>query len=250
MLPLNLFKSAQFSAANVATFAVYGALGGALFLLPIQLQQVSGYSPVEAGVSLLPVTVIMLALSARSGALAARIGPRLQMSVGPIVIAGGLALFTLIGPSGDYLTEVLPGMIIFGLGLAINVAPLTATVLAAVSASHAGVASAVNNDVARAAGLIAVAVLPAAAGLTGSAYLHPHTFSAGFDRACLIAAGICVIGGAVAFAYIRNPRQAPGQKPAQAPQLVHCGLDAPASQQCKLQPATVATQPSGADGGT
>ena len=250
MLPLNLFKSAQFTAANVATFTVYGALGGALFLLPIQLQQVSGYTPLQAGVSLLPVTVIMLLLSARSGALAARIGPRLQMSVGPLVIAAGLALFTLIGSSGDYVTEVLPAVVVFGFGLAINVAPLTATVLAAVPASHAGVASAVNNDVARAASLIAVAVLPAAAGLTGTSYLRPHEFSAGFDRACLIAAGVCVAGGIVAFAFIRNPRQAPGPRPAEVPQLMHCGLDAPASQQCLLQPETVPAQPSPASGGT
>ena len=226
MMPLSLFASAQFSAANVVTFAVYGALGGALFLLPIQLIQVSGYTPLQAGISLLPITVIMLALSARSGALAARIGPRLQMTVGPLVIAAGLALFVRIDHSGNYLTEVLPAMLVFGFGLAINVAPLTATVLAAAPAEHAGMASAVNNDVARAAGLIAVAVLPAAAGLTGAAYLHPAKFSAGFHTASLISAGLCVIGGAVAAVFIRNPRKAPTEAaPAQCP--VSCGLDAP-----------------------
>jgi EmrB/QacA subfamily drug resistance transporter len=208
MLPLNLFRSAQFTSANVVTFAVYAALGGALFLLPIQLQEVSGYTALEAGISLLPVTVITLLLSARSGALAARIGPRLQMSIGPIVIAAGLALFTRIGSSGNYLTEVLPAVVVFGFGLAINVAPLTSTVLAAVPAEHAGVASAVNNDVARAASLIAVAVLPAAAGLTGTSYLHPAEFTAGFHRASLIAAGLCVIGGVLAAVFIRNPRPA------------------------------------------
>ncbi len=239
MLPLNLFASAQFTAANFATFAVYGSLGGALFLLPIELQQVSGYTALQAGISLLPVTVIMLALSARSGALAARIGPRLQMSVGPLVIAAGLALFTRIGPSGDYLTEVLPAVLVFGFGLAINVAPLTSTVLAAVPASHAGVASAVNNDVARAAGLITVAVLPAAAGLTGESYLHPEQFSAGFSNASLIAAGLCVAGGVVAAVMIRNPRPAAGPPATPAPQLLHCGLDAPASQACALQPAGI-----------
>src|SRR5262249_3674550 len=147
IMPLNLFATAQFTAANIVTFVVYGALGGAMFLLPIQLQQVSGYTALEAGISLLPVTVIMLALSARSGALAGRIGQRLQMSIGPVVIAIGLALLVRISPSGGYLSEVLPGVAIFGLGLAINVAPLTSTVLAAVPASRAGVASAVNNDV-------------------------------------------------------------------------------------------------------
>ena len=152
VLPLSLFSSAQFNAANAVTFVVYAALGGALFLLPLQLEQVCHYSPLQAGVSLLPVTVIMLALSARSGALAARIGPRLQMTAGPLIIAAGLALLARIGPSGNYLTEVLPAVLVFGLGLAVNVAPLTATVLAAAPARNAGAASAVNNDVARVAG--------------------------------------------------------------------------------------------------
>jgi EmrB/QacA subfamily drug resistance transporter len=230
VLPLSLFRSAQFSAANVVTFVVYASLGGALFLLPIQLEQVSGYTPLQAGISLLPVTVIMLALSARSGALAARIGPRLQMTVGPVVIAAGIALLARIGPSGDYLTEVLPAVLVFGFGLAINVAPLTATVLGTVPTEHAGAASAVNNDVARAASLIAVAVLPAAAGLTGASYLHASLFSAGFRTACFITAGVCVVGGIVAAIFIRNPRPA-GEAPAgtrrQQRALVQCGLDAP-----------------------
>ena len=234
MMPLSLFASVQFSAANVVTFAVYGALGGALFLLPIQLIQVSGYTPLQAGISLLPITLIMLALSARSGALAARIGPRLQMTVGPLVIAAGLALFVRIGHGGNYVTEVLPAMLVFGLGLAINVAPLTATVLAAVPAEHAGMASAVNNDVARAASLIAVAVLPAAAGLTGASYLHPVKFSAGFHTASLIAAGLCVVGGAVAAAFIRNPRKAAA---AQGQCPVSCGLDAPPARSTVAVPA-------------
>src|SRR5262249_37756442 len=156
MLPLSLFTARQFSATNAVTFVVYAALGGCLFLLPIQLQQVAGYSPVEAGVSLLPVTLIMLALASRSGALAARIGPRLQMSAGPVVVGAGLALFSLAGRVSDnYLIGVLPGAVVFGLGLAITVAPLTATALSAAPAEHAGMASAVNNDVARAGGLIA-----------------------------------------------------------------------------------------------
>ncbi len=226
VLPLTLFRSMQFSAANAVTFAVYAALGGALFLLPIQLQEVSGYSALQAGISLLPVTVIMLVLSARSGALAARIGPRLQMTVGPLVIAAGLALFARIGASGNYLTEVLPAVLVWGFGLAINVAPLTSTALSAVSADHAGAASAVNNDVARAAGLIAVAVLPAAAGLTGSSYTHPAEFSAGFQLAVFIAAGVCVCGGILAAFTIRNPRKAAPPEAEPEP-LVHCGLDGP-----------------------
>jgi EmrB/QacA subfamily drug resistance transporter len=223
MLPLDLFASTQFTATNLVTFVVYGALGGALFLLPITLQQVSGYTPLEAGVSLLPLTLIMLLLSARSGALATRIGPRLQMSVGPIVVGAGFALFTLVGTGGNYLTEVLPAVVVMGLGLAITVAPLTMTVLAAAPARHAGMASAVNNDVARAAGLIAVAVLPAAAGITGLAYQYPAMLATGFHKAALISAALCVLGGVLAVITIRNPRRAP----APAKPCTHCGLDAP-----------------------
>jgi EmrB/QacA subfamily drug resistance transporter len=236
VLPLSLFSSAQFSAANGVTFVVYGALGGVLFLLPIQLEQVSGYTALEAGISLLPVTVIMLALSARSGALAAKIGPRLQMTVGPVIIAVGLALFARIGHSASYLTEVLPAVLVFGLGLATNVAPLTTTVLAAAPPENVGAASAVNNDVARAAGLIAVAVLPAAAGLTGAAYLNSDLFSAGFRTASFISAGLCLLGAALAAVTIRNPLPAAvtpagdGRRP-----LLHCGLDCPPALQA--QPA-------------
>ncbi|HKE67115.1 MAG TPA: DHA2 family efflux MFS transporter permease subunit [Micromonosporaceae bacterium] len=241
MLPLKLFRSRQFSATNVVTFIVYGALGGALFLLPIQLQVVSGFTPLEAGIALLPVTVIMLLLSARSGALASRIGPRLQMSVGPVIVGAGMALFALIdggaidgggqGVGERYVTEVLPAVVVFALGLATTVAPLTATVLAAVSSDHAGVASAVNNDVARAAGLIAVAVLPAAAGITGAAFAHPATFSAGFHTAVLIAAALCGVAGLLAALWIRNPERAAPTvgvpEPRAADYALHCGIDAP-----------------------
>jgi EmrB/QacA subfamily drug resistance transporter len=232
LLPLGLFSSRQFNAANAVTLVVYGGLGGALFLLPIQLQQVSGYPAVAAGAGLLPVTVLMLVLSARSGALAARIGPRLQMSAGPVLVGAGLALMIRIDESGSYLTEVLPASVVLGLGLAATVAPLTSTVLAAAPARHAGAASAVNNDVARAAGLIAVAVLPAAAGITGTAYRHPEQFAAGFRTACLICAVLCVLGGILAALTIRRP--AGVGEPAGAPDAgpggghhLHCGLDAP-----------------------
>ena len=144
------------------TFVVYAALGGALFLLPVQLQVVDGYSPLEAGASLLPLTVLMLALSARSGRLAARIGPRLQMSVGPLAIGLGLALLGRAATDASYVSGVLPGVVVLGLGLATTVAPLTATALGALPDGHAGLASAVNNDVARLGGLVAVAVLPVA----------------------------------------------------------------------------------------
>jgi len=227
MLSLSLFRSSQFTSTNVVTFIIYGAIGGALFLLPIQLQQVSGYSALQAGIALLPVTAITLALSARSGALAARIGPRLQMSVGPVLVGVGIGLFVLIGPSGTYLTEVLPGVVVFGFGLAVTVAPLTSTAMTAVPPEHSGMASAVNNDVARAAALIAVALLPAAGGLTGNSYRDPPVFSAGFHTASLVAAGLCVAGGLLAAATIRNPSPAEvALRPAQRHPLT-CAIDAP-----------------------
>ncbi len=224
MMPLGIFGSGQFSGANAVTFVVYGGLGGALFLLPIQLQQVVGFSPLAAGTALLPITVIMLALSARSGALAARIGPRLQMSVGPLIVAAGLALMSRIGAGGSYTHQVLPAVVVLGFGLAVTVAPLTAAVLAAAPTHRSGVASAINNDVARVGALVAVAVLPSIAGLSGDSYLHPDVFSVGFHRAVLIAAAACVVGALVAVLTIRNPPRAVEEPALEGWQ---CALDAP-----------------------
>ena len=210
MLPLDLFRSRQFTAANLVTFVVYGALGGALFLLPMQLQRVLGYSPLASGVALIPITVLMLLLSARAGRLSQRIGPRLPMTVGPLVVGAGLALLVRADGGATYLGGVLPAVIVFALGLSLTVAPLTSTVLAAASADHAGVASAVNNDVARAAGLFAVAVLPMAAGISGAGALEPAGFSSGFRAAMLLAGGLCAGGGLLAFATIRTIRR-PGE---------------------------------------
>jgi EmrB/QacA subfamily drug resistance transporter len=223
MLPLGVFRSRQFSAANAVTFVVYAALGGLLFLVPTVLEVASGYNPIEAGTSLLPITFIMLLLSSRSGALAARIGPRLQMSVGPLVIAASLLLFTRISGPGGYVVAVLPAVVVFGFGVAINVAPLTATAMSSAPAEHAGVASAVNNDVARAAGLIAVAVLPAIAGITGQSYLHPAALAHGFKTAAMIAAAFCAAGGILAFATIRNPPRPSRAGP--APRPSYCALE-------------------------
>ncbi len=225
MLPLAIFRARQFTATNAVTFVVYAALGGALFLLPVELQQVSHYSPLASGASLLPLTVVMLALSARSGALATRIGPRLQMAVGPVVVGAGMVLLRVIGPSGDYLTEVLPGVLLLALGLAITVAPLTATALASAPVEHAGMASAVNNDVARAGSLIAVALLPALSGISGHSYLHPHEFSAGFRNAVLYSGVAAALGGLLAALLIRNPGRAQrADDPYRAP--VSCALEA------------------------
>jgi EmrB/QacA subfamily drug resistance transporter len=206
IVPLDIFKSRQFSATNGVTLLIYGMLGGMFFLLPIELQQVSHYSPTAAGASLLPITLMLFALSSQSGALSARIGPRLQMSVGPITVAAGLALFARINAGGNYLIEVLPAVLVFGFGLAITVAPLTATAMSSAPAERSGLASAVNNTVARTGSLLAVALLPAVAGITGDSYLHPPVFETGFQHAAFIAAVICAAGGVLAFATIRNPR--------------------------------------------
>jgi EmrB/QacA subfamily drug resistance transporter len=204
MLPLGLFKSHQFSAANVVTFVVYAALSAGLFLLPIELQRVLGFSPLAAGASLVPLTAIMLVLSPRSGRLAQRIGPRLPMTVGPIVAGAGLALLSRLGPHSHYLGDVLPALIVFSLGLVLTVAPLTSAVLAAAGVEHAGVASAINNEVSRVGGLLAVAVLPPIAGISGAKLITPHAFSAGFHNAILIAGGLCAAGGVLSFVFIRT----------------------------------------------
>ena len=228
MLPLSLFAERQFAATNAVTFVVYAALTGATFLLPVVLQIVSGYSPLASGLALLPLTAIMLALSARSGQLAARIGPRLQLSVGPIVAGAGVAMLTLATSGSSYVVYVLPAVTVFGLGLAITVAPLTAAAMGSAPAEHSGIASAVNNDVARVGGLLAVAVLPALTGITGTAYLNPAALAAGFRTAALISGAMCAAGGLLALFTITNPAHVP--QPAGAPvtkECFNCGLDAP-----------------------
>lgn len=226
VVPFSIFRSRQFSGTNVVTLLVYAVMGGMFFLLPIELQQVSHYTPTAAGASLLPVTFLMLMFSARSGQIASRIGPRLQMSVGPLVVAAGLALYARIDSSGNYLAEVLPAVLAFGFGLVITVAPLTATALSSAPATRTGLASAVNNTVARAGSLLAVAVLPALAGITGSSYLHPAEFESGFRSAAFIAAVVCACGGLVAFATIRNPRRA-APEPAKPEAEYSCAVGAP-----------------------
>ncbi|PRY17348.1 MFS transporter [Kineococcus rhizosphaerae] len=223
LLPLDLFRRRQFSGVNAVTFVVYGALSATLFLLPVVLQDGAGYSPLAAGATLLPVTLVMLLLSARSGALAARRGPRLQLSAGPVVVAAGLLLLVRVDQRGDYLTQVLPAVLVFGLGLAVTVAPLTSTALAAAPVEHAGVASATNNVVARTAGLLSVAVLPALVGLDASRALPPAALVAGLHTAAVLAAGVCVLGGVLAALTIRDPGRAPT-----APACSHCAVDAPA----------------------
>jgi EmrB/QacA subfamily drug resistance transporter len=204
MVPLEIFQSRQFTAANLVTFVVYASLGITFFLLVVYLQVVLGYSPMGAGVATLPVTALMLALSARAGQLADRIGPRVPMAVGPLGIAAGLVLLSRLREGDTYLGGVLPGVIVFGLGLTTTVAPLTATVLAAASQRYAGIASGINNAVSRGAGLLAIAVIPGIAGLTGQAYQNPAVFASGFRTAMLISAALSAAGGSLAWLFIRN----------------------------------------------
>ena len=199
MLPLSIFSSRQFSAANLVTFVVYAALGGVFFLLVSYLQISLGYSPVAAGAASLPVTALMLAFSARSGALAQRIGPRLPLTIGPLIIAAGMLLMTLIEPGDSYVTSVLPAVIVFGIGLTLVVAPVTATVLAAADSRHAGIASGVNNAVSRLGGLLAVAVLPVLGGLTGDNFYDPAKLEDGFAIAMYVCAAAAALGGVLAW---------------------------------------------------
>jgi EmrB/QacA subfamily drug resistance transporter len=228
MLPLDVFASREFTSINVVTFLVYGAFGGLLFLLVLQLQVVSGYSPLAAGSSLLPLTLLMLGLSARSGALAQRVGPRWLMTIGISGCAIGMALMARIGLHASYLTDVLPAIVVFGLGLSLTVAPLTATVLASADVRHAGVASGVNNAVARAAGLLAVAALPAAVGLGAASYHQPAKFSAGFMEAAVGSAVVLVIAAVLAAVTTDNNVLRPAAGKAAAPVIYpSCSVAAP-----------------------
>jgi EmrB/QacA subfamily drug resistance transporter len=161
MLPLRLFRRRNFAVGNLETFAMYGGLGALFFFLVLFLQQVAGYDALQAGLATLPSTVVMFLLSKRAGRLADRFGPRLFMGLGPIVSAVGLALMMRIGARFDYWTDLLPPLILFSLGLSATVAPLTATVLADADANTAGIASGVNNAIARVASLFVVAALGA-----------------------------------------------------------------------------------------
>ena len=219
MLPLALFRSRQFSGANAMTLAVYAALSGAFFLLVIELQVVLGYSALEAGSALVPVTLLMLLLSARAGALAQRIGPRLPMSLGPLGVAAGLVLWTRVDAGTSYVSGVLPGAIVFGLGLSLTVAPLTATIMAAADDEHLGAASGVNNAIARLAGLLAVALLPAIVGLdtAGTA----AELDRGVDDALLVSAGLAGLGGIIALLTVSTVAKV---APHAQPSLAHpCG---------------------------
>jgi EmrB/QacA subfamily drug resistance transporter len=204
ILPFSIFRSRQFSGVNAATFLVYAALSGLFFLLMPQLQSNLHYSALLAGAALTPANVIMLIVSPIAGRASARIGPRVLKTVGALIAAAGMLLFARVQPGASYLGTVLPATIVFGTGLSILVAPLTSAVLSAVKERDTGIASGINNAVARLAGLIATAALPLAAGLGGSAKLEGAAYAAGYGRAMLISAALCAMGGVVSFATVRR----------------------------------------------
>lgn len=231
LVPPVLFRSRVFTAANLVTLAVYAALGGVFFLLVLQLQQVAHFSPLVAGIATLPITFLMLVLSAPAGRWAQRHGPRLPMTAGPLLAAAGLALLLRIGPGsghvGGYLRDVLPGVVVFGLGLSALVAPLTGAVLGAVPASEAGIASGVNNAVARTAQLLAVAALPGLAGITGSV-TDAAAIDHGFTVAMWICVGLLLTGSVIAAALLGTPR--PRREPHDVDCLPQCAMGGPAVQ--------------------
>ncbi|MDV7222359.1 MFS transporter [Streptomyces prunicolor] len=205
MMPPGIFASRQFTAVNLVTLCVYAAFGGFFFLTALQLQVVAGYSALQAGTALLPTTALMLLFSARSGELAQRIGPRIPLTVGPLLCAAAMLLMLRVGQDASYLADVLPALLVMGTGMVTLVAPLTATVLASVDTARAGLASGINNAAARAAGLIAVAALPLLAGMGPEAYRSAGAFDHAFDRAMLWCAGVLVVGSVLAYATVRRP---------------------------------------------
>ncbi len=200
MLPLNLFSVRNFSAGNIATFFIYAALSLQGFILVIFLQQVAGYSATFAGLVSLPVTILMLLLSSRFGALAGRYGPRLFMTIGPIVSGIGMVTMLSVQVPVNYWVQLLPGIVLFGLGLSITVAPLTSAILGSIKNSQAGIGSAVNNAVSRIAGLLAIAFIGVFAG--SSLNLD------GFRTGIVVCALLLFIGGVVSFVGVKNIREA------------------------------------------
>lgn len=208
LLPLRLFRSRQFSAVNVVTLLVYAALGAVFLLLVLVLQNALGYTAFRSGLALLPLNAVMLVVSPIAGRLAGRIGPRTPMSVGALLGAGGLLLLSRLSPEAGFVRGVLPGLLVFAFGLSLLVAPLTAAVLAAVPDEFGGVASAVNNSVARMAGLLATAALPAILGAAASESLAGTPLLEGFRRVLIASAGLCIAGALVTFLFVRRGAEA------------------------------------------
>jgi EmrB/QacA subfamily drug resistance transporter len=204
MLPLELFRSRQFASANLLALVTYVALGGVIFLFVAFLQVTLGYTALQAGAATLPITVLLLTLSTPSGTIVQRIGPRIPLTVGAVLTGAGLLLMAQLHPGDRYLTAVLPALVVFGVGLAALITPITATVLASVDSRHSGIASAVNNALSRLGQMIAVAALPLAAGLSGSAFEDPARMAAGFPVAMTVAAGASFAAALLAWTTISS----------------------------------------------
>jgi len=204
MLPLSLFASPDFTGANLVTFFAYAALGGTFFFVVLYLQVVAGYEPLLAGLALLPISVVMLLLSSWVGGLAGRKGPRRLLTGGCAVAAIGMVLLGRLGPHPSFLVDVVPAMLVVAAGLTFAAVPVTVAVLAAADPRHAGAASGVNNAVARTAGLLAIAVLPAATGLGGSDYAD--ALGTSFPRAMRVCAVLLGLAAVTAWASIRDDR--------------------------------------------
>ncbi|MEV2241700.1 MFS transporter [Micromonospora sp. NPDC049891] len=209
MLPTGLFRSRLFSVLNLFTVLVYAALGGFTFFIAVYLQNVVGWSALLTGLALLPMTLLLLVGSPLTGALSTRIGPRLPLTVGPVLAAVGLLMLREVEPGASYWRQVLPGVAIFGAGLTLVVAPLTASVLAAVSDRFAGVASGFNNAASRVGGLLAVAALPLLVGLTGTGYEQPAELTAAYRGALLWCAGLLLAGAVIAALLVHRPARRP-----------------------------------------
>jgi EmrB/QacA subfamily drug resistance transporter len=220
LVPPALFRSREFTVTNLATVLLYSALGVAFFLVVYQLQVAAGWSALRAGTALLPATLLMVAFSARSGALAQRIGPRFQLTVGPLLTAGGLLLLARVGSDASWLSHVLPGAIVFGLGLVTFVAPLTATVMGSVDPDHVSVASGVNNAIARTASLAALAVIPVVSGLTAANGAAEVTHA--YRVSLVIAACVAAVASPLCFIGL-----APKVRTRRSARRVYCSVDGP-----------------------
>jgi MFS family permease len=205
MLPLGVFTSRAFSATNAVTFVVYAALSGMILWLVITLQVVAGLSPMKSGLALVPLTLCMLLFSPLAGAVSDKLGPTIPMTAGPLVMAASVALLSRVDTDTSYALDVLLPAIMFGFGLTATVTPLTATVLAAVPDHQAGIASGVNNAVARTGGLLAVAVLPLVTGIGADGFDDAATLHPAFVIAMWTCAALLAAGGLLSAALVRRP---------------------------------------------
>lgn len=245
LVPAGLFRNRTFTVVNLGTLFLYASVGLTFFLVAYELQVVAQWTAVEAGLALLPSTVLMLVFSARSGAIAQRLGPRPQLGIGPVLAGLGLFLLTRINGDTTWASDVLPGSLLFGLGMVTFVAPLTATVMAAADPDHVGIASGVNNAIARAASLGALAVVPVVSGLTSANSAGEVTRA--YHVALYIAAAIAAVAGPLMFVGL-----GPHVRSARTLRRVHCAVDGPALQPdpARREVATVAADPRSLRAGT